>query len=121
MDLDWMAAAYEKANAGDWSEFASHLTADYDHQVPAVGLHFTSRDEAVAGLTERYKQLNMRQTVRSVAEHGNFVVAIIDGESDAWATPYVAVHVFEVRDGKFCSFLGSYPAPTAVRAGTQAG
>lgn len=108
-----MAGAYERANEGDWSEFASHLTEDYDHNVPIIGLHYTSRDVAMTELAERYQQMHMTQTVRSATQHGDFVVAIIDGRSDAWTEHYTAVHVFLVRDDKFSSFLGSYPPPTA--------
>lgn len=114
MDTDWLPQAYEAANDGDWTQFSAHIAPHYVHRVPATGLHWTSREDAIAGLRERYVEMSMRQTVQSVSEHGDFVIANITFTSHLYPKPADAVHVFRVEDDKFVEFIGAYPPPEAA-------
>jgi hypothetical protein len=115
VNTDWMPEAYEKANDGDWSQFTEHLDADhYTHQVPATGLHYTNRADAIDGLKQRYAETNMRQTVQSVAQHGDFVIANVQVTSNLYTQPTAVVHVFRVENDKFVELIASYPPPAAA-------
>lgn len=109
-----MPQAYEAANEGDWAQFSEHIAPHYVHRVPAVGLHWTNREDAIAGLRARYAEMSMRQKVRSVSEHGDFVIANVTVTSDMYPESAEAVHVFRVEDDKFVEFIGAYPPPRAA-------
>lgn len=114
MRTDWMPLAYEQANDGDWTLFAENVHPDYTHQVPAVGLHYTTRDEAIEGLRQRYADNHMRQTVHAVTQHGDFVIVQVDVVSDFYPQPTSVVHVYRLEGNKFAEFLGAYPPPHVV-------
>ena len=100
MDTAWLARAYEQANDGAWSEFAAHAADDYEHHIPALNVHWHGREEALAGLQQIYRQLDLSQTATGVSQHGPFVIATIAVTSNLRAGEQQAVHVYREADGK---------------------
>lgn len=113
MNTDWMASAYEKANDGDWALFAEHLAPNYIHRVPAIGLSFSNREQALESRSQRYAASNIRQDVMSVDQHGAFVIAKVHTTSEIWPQPIDVVHIFRIENEQFVEFLGAYPPPPA--------
>ena len=95
-----LVAAYEAANAGDWSVMRALLVEDgYVHRLPSLQLELHGADEAVDVLSRLYDERQVTQSPVRWHQHGELVVLDVEGAS-LYRGRFQAVHVCHVRDGR---------------------
>lgn len=111
MDSSWIPAAYEAANQGNFSDFAARLSPDgYVHHLPAIGVTWRGRDEALENLADLYQQFELTQHAREVINHGSYVVVLVTMRSARLGGREVpAVHVFRADGEKMVEFWALAP------------
>lgn len=90
--------AYDQFFQGDLDPMRDVTAEDYVLHVPVFDLHFTEREKAFDWLREIIRQVNIRQQVVKVEQHGDFIVTLVRGTSDL-RDDYEGVDVARLGDG----------------------
>ena len=109
MDTSWIQPGYESANDGDWEPFKAHLTEDYVHNIPGLGITWKGRDDAVKGVHALYDEYNLKQTAQSVSAHGTFIIVKVLMTSSLREGTQEVVHVYRTDADKIAEVWALAP------------
>jgi hypothetical protein len=97
VDSDRIAELIESGNTGDFTSKRSWFTDNLQFHIPAWGIHYSTADEALAGLSQLFGDNQIVQTTSRVEEHGVFVISFNAVTSNTRREPIETVNVYRLE------------------------